>query len=712
MAQLSTRLLLVEDNKGDARLLQAILDEIPAAWEVDFPLTHVERLSQALESLKTGGFDLVLLDLSLPDSTGLDTLARLRTAALELPIVIMTGLDSEEVAVEALRQGAQDYLVKGQVDAVGLVRAIRYAIERKGVELRIERARKRQEALREINLAITSTLDLQSVLNIVVQKVSDFFPQYASMVQLLNPQKDALEALATRNVDVSAWQQTRSGDDKGFNRITVKQKKPLIIRDIQNDPRARRPEFLRQNGFVSYLGLPLIVKDEAVGVLAMFAKEKDAFNDADIQFLATLASQAALAIDNSRLYRDIKIAGERQAALYEINRALTSTLDLKPTLEALLEKIVALSPHYAAFIRLLNRETSALEAVVCRNLDEADWRDAVGNLGQGLTQAVVLAGAPVVVADLSNDPRVRHPEYHRRNGLASFLGLPLVGEEMFLGVLGIYSRELHEFPHDEIEFFDTLAGQAAIAIHNSQLYEMLKLSNETLEKTLEVKSVLAGVMAHELKTPIQLIMGESQMLAAGVFGELAEEQRERVGKIEKGVEELHQLIDDALEMTRLEQGKVKPVVGEVAVDGLLADLKDEFNQAYSQKGVGLEFAAAVSGLVIKTDRVKLKEVLRNLLENARKFTREGKVRVEVAANDDKIVEFVVSDTGVGIKEELLPKIFDLFYQVDGSMKERGSAGMGLNIVKRMVGVLSGQIHVDSVVGKGTTFRVVLPREIA
>jgi len=167
-----------------------------------------------------------------------------------------------------------------------------------------------------------------------------------------------------------------------------------------------------------------------------------------------------------------------------------------------------------------------------------------------------------------------------------------------------------------------------------------------------------------------------------------------------------------LEMTRLEQGKVKPAVGELAVDELLADLQEEFSQSYSQKGIALEFAAAVPGLTIQSDRLKLKEILRNLLENARKFTRQGKVRVEVAANDDRVLEFIVSDTGVGIKQEDLPKIFDLFYQVDGSAKERGSAGMGLNIVKRMVGVLSGRIHVDSVVGKGTTFRVVLPRAIA
>ena len=538
-----TKLLLVEDNQGDAGLLRAALGEISTPDD-QFQSVHAVRLGQAFEYAAKMSFDLILLDLSLPDAKGLDTVTRMTAAAPSVPIVVMTGMNDQSVAIEAMRLGAQDYLVKGQVDEATLGRTIRYAIERKKAEAEINRQLERQKVLNDINRAIASTLDLQSVMNILLEKVGQVFPQFGSMVHLLSPQKDVLEALVFRNVDAGSWQQTVPGENKGFNSITAHMKTPLVIKNAQNDPRSRRPEFLRRNGFVCYLGLPLIVKDEAVGVLALFSKENDAFADADIQFLSTLA------------------------------------------------------------------------------------------------------------------------------------------------------------------------GQAAIAIHNAQLYDKLKRANETLEQTLEVKSILTGVMAHELKTPIQVIMGSASLLADGMCGELNQEQRERVGKIEAGSEEMLRLIESSLDMARLERGKMPLLVTEIRVRELLAELESEFSEAFAEKGLALEVSQPPLDSTIKSDRVKLKEILRNIIDNARKYTAHGKVSLEFAVKDADRVEFVVSDTGIGIKAELLPKIFELFYQVEPSQKEHASAGLGLNIVKRLVGAMSGEIDVTSEVGRGSAFRVTFPREIS
>ena len=536
-------MLLVDDNPGDAGLVRAAVEEFSTP-ENQFSLVHAMSLGQAVKYVKDGSFDLILLDLSLPDAQGLDTVARMRDAAPLLPLVVMTGTDDQILAIEAMRKGAQDYLVKGQVDAAMLGRTIRYAIERKKSEAEINRELERQQVYNEINRAITSTLDLQSVMNILLEKVGELFPHYSSMAHLLNPQQDVLEAIAFRNVEESSWKQTVPGENKGFNSITASGRTPLVIRDVQNDPRSRRPEFLRRNGFLSYLGLPLVVNDEAVGVMALFAKENDAFADADIQFLSAVA------------------------------------------------------------------------------------------------------------------------------------------------------------------------GTAAIAISNSQLYEKLKHANETLEQTLEVKSMLTGVMAHELKTPIHVIMGTASLLADGMCGELNKEQREGVGKIEASADEMLRLIESSLDMARLEQGKMPLIVTEVRVRELLAELESDFSEACAKKGLGLEVNKPLSGFTIKTDHIKLKEILRNIIDNARKYTMHGKVSVEFAVKDVERVEFVVSDTGIGIKAELLPKIFELFYQVDPALKEHASAGFGLNIVKRLVGAMSGEIDVASEVGRGSTFRVILPREIS
>ncbi|MDZ4344784.1 MAG: HAMP domain-containing sensor histidine kinase, partial [Candidatus Binatia bacterium] len=224
---------------------------------------------------------------------------------------------------------------------------------------------------------------------------------------------------------------------------------------------------------------------------------------------------------------------------------------------------------------------------------------------------------------------------------------------------------------------------------------------------------LTGVMAHELKTPIQVILGSASMLADNLLGELTSEQRRSVRVIETGAGELLELIDHTLQMARLEHGRTVLAVTEVGVCALLGELKAEFEGPFREKGVELEIDALSPGIMaMKTDRLKLKEILRNLIDNARKYTPQGKVTVRAAKIGEERVEFVVSDTGVGIRADLLPKIFDLFYQVSYLDKEKASAGLGLSIVKRLVEALSGEIEVSSEVGKGTTFRVSLPREIA
>lgn len=535
-------MLLVEDNLGDAGLLRAALSEVAGGH---FKLTHVERLSQALQRLKEDLFDLILLDLSLPDAHGLDTVARVQQGAPAMPIVVLTGLDDEELAIAAMRQGAQDYLVKGQVDSGMLVRSMRYAIERKRAEKQIQRHQ------------------------------------------------------------------------------------------------------------------------------------------------------------------------EREAVLHEINIAMTSTLDLRSALDTMLDKISRLLPYPATTVRLLNKENGRLEAVACRNLDEEEWKGLSRDGKTGLTRDVVARRGPVSIPDVQTDPRASQLDFLRKHGLISYLGVPLIVKEELLGVLGFFTRERHQFAHDEIEFLTTLAGQAAIAIYNSRLYEKIKASNEALEKALQVKSVLLGVMSHEIRTPIQVIMGTAGLLAEGLCGGLNDEQIERLRLIETNADDLLRLIQGTLDMTRMEQGKMPILIEEISINALLSELEAEFADSFAEKGIALHVAQCTPAAFIKTDRVKLKEILRNLIDNARKFTQHGKVELECNCRDDDRVEFIVRDTGIGIKQEMLPSVFDLFYQVDSSgQKGSSGAGLGLNIVKRLVELFQGEISVKSEFGQGTTFHVILPLEVS
>ena len=535
-----TRVLVVEDNQGDAGLVRFALRAESGA-EHSFTAEQVVRLQDALQSLKEKSFDLVLLDLSLPDAQGLDTLARVREAAPDLPIVIMTGLNDESMAVEAVRRGAQDYLVKGQADSRAVIRAILYAIERKRIEVQLKMQRARQAALRDVNVAITSTLELHAVLEIFLEKVAELLPGIAISVRLLNDETGELEPLACHGLDEEVWKKTRT---------------------------------------------------------AVRAK---------------------------------------------------------------------------------------------RVLDQ---------------------GEVIVIADAASETRTSGDDFMARNRLNAYVGVPLKAEGESFGVIGFYARERQGFTDDDVDLMTTLAGQAAVAILNSRVHQRLKAAHDALEETLEIKSVLVGIMAHELKTPIQIILGSAELLSAGLCGELNADQLERVKAIEVSSNELLDLIKSALDMARLEHGKMPLTVTDVSVSELFAELKSESEAALREKGIELDIGLLRPGATIKSDKIKLKEVLRNLLDNARKYTPGGKVTVEFVARDNDTVEFCVRDTGVGINRELLPKIFDMFYQADTTPKDQAAAGLGLNIVKRLVAAMSGHIEVASEVGKGTTFRIILPREIS
>jgi len=304
MSDRPDRILLVEDNPGDARLLREALKEVA---NYEFDLEHVERLSQALERLRGEPFDVVLLDLSLPDSQGLENLAPVRDAAPTVPILVLTGLDDEEVAVRALRVGAQDYLVKGQAEGSSVVRAIRYARERKGAEEQIQGHLKRISALRDINLAITSTLDLRTILDVLLEKIDlSFNYAVATTVRLFNPGTGFLEPVACRNLDPDAWKAEEWKSGGTIPRMVFDSRAPITIANMQTEPRTKSREIFRELGLVSYLGIPLIAKGKSLGVLGFFSKEEYRFSDQEVSFLSTLADQAAIAIQHSQLHEEMK----------------------------------------------------------------------------------------------------------------------------------------------------------------------------------------------------------------------------------------------------------------------------------------------------------------------------------------------------------------------------------------------------------------------
>jgi signal transduction histidine kinase len=429
------------------------------------------------------------------------------------------------------------------------------------------------------------------------------------------------------------------------------------------------------------------------------------------------------AIERKRAEEQIQESLRRLRALREIERATISTLDLRRVLDVLLEKIDFLLPYAAMTVRLFNKTTGLLEPIACCNLEEKEWKADPGRRGRGLAHVVFEKKVPWTVRNLQAEPRVRDPEFFARHGVVSYLGLPLIAKEEVLGVLSFYTKQEHSFGDEEIEFLSTLTDQAAIAIQNSQLYEEIRASRDALERANRVKEEFLSVMSHELRTPLNAILGYTEMVKEGLQGEVNDEQVKSLEKVSRRTKELLTMINGILQVTSMKAPEVTTESRRFDLAGFLDELRSGY-EFPSDKEVRLDWDYADLP-VIDSDPEKLRHILQNLINNAIKFTHNGKVNVSVRVKEGEglettgnrqggnsahaSVEFTVADTGIGISEEMLPVIFEKFRQVDSSeTRSYGGVGLGLYIVKQFTEQLGGKIEVDSAPGYGSKFIVTIP----
>jgi signal transduction histidine kinase/CheY-like chemotaxis protein len=243
---------------------------------------------------------------------------------------------------------------------------------------------------------------------------------------------------------------------------------------------------------------------------------------------------------------------------------------------------------------------------------------------------------------------------------------------------------------------------ASFALNNARLFEQA-------ERASRLKSEFVATISHELRTPLNIIMGYVNLLLEGDFGCLTDEQQEILQRVEKSAKELFDLLSATLDVSRLENGRHPILLEDVAVRPLTEEVWKEMEEQRREKPqLACDCQVAPALPALRTDRAKVKIILKNLLHNALKFTDAGTVSLTVSPERGG-VEFRVSDTGIGIAPEALPVIFDMFRQGDGSMtRSYGGLGLGLYIVRQFLNLLGGVIAVDSEVGRGSTFRVWLP----
>lgn len=591
--------------------------------------------------------------------------------------------------------------------------------EARRAQAELRRHLEKNTALSEIQSALTSTLDLQAVLKVLLQKIALLWPGMAALVWLKNAEIGAWERTACLNFDETAWKGRDLQKLPPVVKAVIESRSPVIISDSTADPRMLDREFFRRQGLVSYLGVPLVVKGEALGVLSFLTREKRSFETEEIEFFTTLAGQAAVAIHNSQLHaeskkqtlelekanRDLKRQEAIQALLKELNQDIASK-DLDTLLKKLTDKVREFFKVDIADVRVRDHDSQILGI---SGIDEQAMRGGATGKGGG-SHWVIENRRPLVLPDIS---QVKNPpigQTARRLGIQGYLSVPLFSRRgHVVGVLRALSYRPREFLPEEIDLLQQMSNGAAVAFENSRLLEQTRHQAEALSQANKVKNEFLGFVSHELRTPINIIMGYAALMEGGFCGESNPEQTKVIEKIVVNSRTLLSMIDQLLEATKIEAGAVKPDLQHVP----LSDFVEELRSVYSvptQKDIGLVWNYPADLPVVSTDPEKLRHVLTNLLGNAVKYTERGTIALSVRHQPaEGVVEFQIADTGIGIPAEELPHIFDMFSQVRSSRPRfSGGVGLGLHIVKKFSELLGGDISVASEQGAGSTFTLKIP----
>ncbi len=398
---------------------------------------------------------------------------------------------------------------------------------------------------------------------------------------------------------------------------------------------------------------------------------------------------------------------ERLEAMHEVNVAVTSTNETRSILTALLEKTLSHLPYAAALVRLRDPQSQLVETVAAKGFDTKERLDADT---LSYVDGIMKATEPLIVRNVFADARFENLAFFKKEGLVSIIGLPLVANHETLGCLVYGAREEHGFGAEEVEFLDTLAGQAAMAIHHSQLYRQSQQQTEALRHAHKIKDEFLKVVSNELKTPLSVIAGYTDMFNQGLLGQLTPIQEKAIATIERQSKELGGLINTVLRVSDIESEALCASENEINLWEFLSELRSQYDTP-REKNVKLIWDYPADLPTIQSDRPKLKRIAENLINNAVKFTEHGTVTISLyylAAA--KILELTVADTGIGMASERRGVIFEKFRQLHDSQRvpQHGGIGLGLYIVRKYMDILGGEIRVDSEPGKGSTFTMRIP----
>ncbi|MCA2002853.1 MAG: GAF domain-containing protein, partial [Chloroflexi bacterium] len=621
-------------------------------------------------------------------------------------------LNAGAESIGALSVGSRDGATAYTRGQLGLLQAIADQTAGAIVKARLlqetqQRARQ-LSTLNEITRQLTSTLELEPLLQNILENAVGILNCEAGSLFLLDEQTRELVFKVTVGPVAANLVGQRLPPGTGIVGRAVQTRAPVIENEDQRVASRRFSGVDQQTGFISrsLMAVPLQVKDTVIGVIEVINRRDGLpFVAADQELLSAFAGQAAVAIENTRLFmltdQQLATRVEELSVMQRIDRELNASLEMDRAMRITLDWALRQSGAEAGLIGML--EEGKLRVMAHQGFDERmeNLPDQTMKVELSAMNLAVQTGQPQAL-NVANVAEKLLPIAHTQ------LVIPIRRETQVIGLLHLESTSDSNV---DIDFLTRLTDHAAIAISNAQLFGEVQRANIA-------KSDFVSFVAHELKNPMTSIKGYTELLAGGAVGQINEMQANFLNTIKSNVERMSTLVSDLNDNSKIEAGRLRLEYKATSAPDVVDEVVRSIKRQVEEKKQTLEVVLPDTVSPMWADRIRVAQVLTNLVSNAYKYTSEGghiQVGVEEVQNRwdangaPRVIHFWVKDNGIGLSLEDQQKMFQKFFRSeDPKAREAPGTGLGLNITKSLVEMQGGRIWFESEYRKGTTFHFTIP----
>lgn len=643
---------------------------------------------------------------------------QVRETFLEFPILTKTGEQKWiEQSVALLADGDE---------VIGFQSIARDITARKQIEIDLRDQRQLLQNLVSVARATAVFRTLEATLQSVLDVAANLTDAEMGSLFLLDQAGNVSHSIVARGTVTPPQQRKRVNRviDNGLAGWIAHSRQSALIHDTMEDVRWLPPLDAVYTAR-SVLAVPIERRDTLLGILTLTHSTPAHFNDEQLTMMQAAADQMALALHNAQMYEAQRRLADRQSTLYEVLRTVGGHLDPEDIAHAAVETIARLT-YWPDVVILLPTEPPGLLIARARAGQLAESEGWSASVDQGVIGRAFRTAKTQYVPDVSVDPDyVTGPPTIR-----SELAVPLRRGERVLGVLNVESDQLEAFDAEDIKMAESLSEAIVLALDNAELYtavqrelverrqaeEELRRAKDAAEAANRAKSTFLTNMSHELRTPLNAIIGYSELLREESqdlgYGDLIPD----LEKIRIAGSHLLSLINDILDLSKIEAGKMELHLETFPLAPLVADVATTSQPLIAKNGNTIQVDRPDDIGHMRADLTKVRQILLNLLGNAAKFTRQGHITFsvtrEMAQDGADWILFSVVDTGIGMTPEQMLNLFQPFTQAEVSTtRQYGGSGLGLAISQRFCQMMGGEITVESRVDQGSTFIARLPAQV-